>query len=243
MSGRVLPPQNSSCDSNAGRKNSHTDLDTGLGWEQAVPDLATHDFWGKIWKLIADISHRALVAIITIYEVKAECRNLDVLWVKEVASFGLFGRVWVDLSLLRRIVDCSKPRKVRCIVKIPLSCFRSKVSILPGIWNLKMIWLKLLNLFLRARIMRRICTIKLNSLSASWSALGTISRSLLDWQESIVWDVESPWGLVIAHIDLSLELRSAILVLHNISDWFVKGKRFYFDCFNWMHIFKSLFVN
>ena len=242
MSGRVLLPQNSSCDFITGQKNSHTDLDTGLGWEQAVPDLATHDFWGKIWKLIADISHRAFVAIIAIYEVKAECRNLDVFWVKEVASLGLFGRVWVDLSLFRSIVDCSEPRKVRCIVKIP-PCFRSKVGILPAIWNLKMIWVKLLNLFLRARIMRRICTIKLNSLSASWSALGTISRSLLDWQVSIVGDVESPWSLVVGHIDLSSLLRSAILVLHNISDWFVKGKRFYFDCFNWMHIFKSLLVN
>ena len=239
MSGRVLPPQNSSCDFITGPKNSHTDLDTGLGWEQAVPDLATHDFRGKIWKLIADISHRALVAIIAINEVKAECRNLDVFWVKEVASFGLFGRVWVVLSLLRSIVDCSEPRKVRSIVKIPLSCWRSKVSILPAVWNLKMIWVKLLNLFLRARIMRRICTIKLNSLSAGWSALGTISCSLLDWQESIVWDVESSWGLVVVHIDLSLELRSAILVLHNISDWFVKGKRFYFDCFNWLPLFKS----
>ena len=239
MSGRVLPPQNSSCVFITSQKNSHTDLDTGLGWEQAVPDLATHDFRGKIWKLIADISHRALVAIITINKVKAECRNLDVFWVKEVASFGLFGRVWVVLSLLRSIVDRSKPRKVRCIVKIPLSCWRSKVSILPAVWNLKMIWVKLLNLFLRARIMRRICTIKLNSLSAGWSALGTISCSLLDWQESIVRDVESPWGLVVVHIDLSLELRSAILVLHNISDWFVKGKRFYFDCFNWLPTFKS----
>ena len=243
MSGRVLPPQNSSCVFITSQKNSHTDLDTGLGWEQAVPNLATHDFRGKIWKLIADISHRAFVAIIAIYEVKAECRNLDVLWVKEVASLGLFGRVWMDLSLFRSIVDSSKPRKVRCIVKIPLACFRSKVSILPAVWNLKMIWVKLLNLFLRARIMRRICNIKLNSLSASWSALGTISRSLLDWQVSIIGDVESSWRLVVGHIDLSLELRSAILVLHNISDWFVKGKRFYFDCFNWMHIFKSLLVN
>ena len=243
MSGRVLPPQNSSSGFITSQKNSHTDLDTGLGWEQAVPDLATHDFRGKIWKLIAYISHRALVAIIAINKVKAECRNFDVFRVKEVSSFGLFCRVWMNLSLFGSIVDCSKPRKVRFIVKVPLPCFRSKVSILPAVWNLKMIWLKLLNLFLRARIMRRIRTFKLNSLSASWSALGTISRSLLDWQVSIVGNVESPWGLVVVHADLSLELRSAILVLHNISDWFVKGKRFYFDCFNWMHTFKSLFVN
>ena len=69
--------------------NSHAHLDPGLGGEQAVSNLATHNFRGEIRKLIADISHGGFVAILAVDEVKFECWYFDALWVKYIASLAL----------------------------------------------------------------------------------------------------------------------------------------------------------
>ena len=159
-----LAPQNSSQVFVSGVRNSHADLDAGLGGEQAVSDLATHDFRGEIRKLIADISHGGFVAIFAVDEVKFECWHFDVLRVKEIASLALLGRVWVDRSLHWRVVDGLESRKVGLISHVSASSLGGEVGgVVRGRRDLEMICLYL---FLRARIMRRTLIGKLDSFSA-----------------------------------------------------------------------------
>ena len=70
-----------------------------------------------------------MVIFIRVNEVKLECWYFDGLTIKVVMSL-LLSRVWVDWSLLWRIVDLSESREVRCVSEVASTPLRCEISVL-----------------------------------------------------------------------------------------------------------------